>query len=69
MSQAFYMNYVEGGSNPVVTYSHPDRAETEAKRLAKLTGKKVFILSSYKSVEVNEFTIKDCTPGNDDLPF
>jgi len=69
MSQAFYMNYVEGENSPVVTYSHPDRAETEAKRLAKSTGKKVFILTTYKSIEVNEFKIEDCRPDGDDLPF
>jgi len=65
---SFFMVYVEGNNAPVVRYSVIILAEAEAKRLAKLTGKKAFVLASIKSIEVNEFKIEDCRP-NDDLPF
>jgi len=63
------MVYVDGNNAPVVRYSVMSLAETEAKRLAKLTGKKAFVLASIKSIEVNEFKIEDCRPDGDDLPF
>lgn len=62
------MVFMECGSNPTVTYASIIGAENEAKRLAKLTGKKAFVLCSVKSIEVNEFKIEDYRP-NDDLPF
>lgn len=67
--KTFYMVFVEGQSSP--TYKHPtiESADAEAKRLAKFTGKKTFVLCSVKSFEVNEFTIEDCRPAGGDLPF
>jgi hypothetical protein len=44
-------------------------AEEEAKRLAKKTNRKAYVLCSIKSFEVNEFNIEDCRPETDDLPF
>lgn len=69
MDQTFYMVFVEGERNPTVQYSHPANAEGEAKRLAKLTGKKAYTLCSLKCFEVNEFVITDMRPNADDLPF
>lgn len=68
-NQSFYMVFVEGERTPTVRYSVPILAENEAKRLSKLTGKKAYVLCSIKSFEINEFTVKDCRPKVDDLPF
>jgi len=62
------MVYVAGERTPTFTHASIDNAETEAKRLAKLLEKKVYILASIKSIEVNEFKIEDCR-ADDDLPF
>lgn len=67
--QDFYMVFVEGGGSPSVRHSALSIAEGEAKRLAKLTGQKVFVLCSVKAIQVNEFLIEDYRPQNDDLPF
>lgn len=63
------MVFLEGERTPTVRYSVIELAETEAKRLAKTYNKKAYVLCSLKSFEVNEFTIKDCRPDTDDLPF
>ena len=63
------MVYVNGGNIPTHTHSTLAGAETEAKRLAKLLGKKAFVLCSIKSIEINEFKIEDYRPEGDDLPF
>ena len=66
-NQLFYMIYVERENGP--TYKHYTKAEVivEAKRLAKTLKKKVYILLAVKTVELNEFLIKDIE--NDGLPF
>ena len=65
---AFWMIYVEGGGSPTYKHTTWESVETEAKRLAKqLPGKKVYILGSVVSYQVNEFIIEDCKA--DDLPF
>ena len=68
-NQHFFMVFLEGERTPTVKYSVIELAENEAKRLAKMYNKKAYVLCSLKSFEVNEFTIKDCRPDNDDLPF
>jgi len=69
MRNTFFMVYVQGERNP--TYKHNDLvfAETEAKRLAKLTGKEATVLCSIKTFKLNEFEVTDNRPENDDLPF
>jgi len=66
--KTFYMVYVENQSSPTVQHSTLEIAENEAKRLSKLLNRKVFILTTLKSVEINEFLIKDLRPS-DELPF
>ena len=47
-------------------------AETEAKRLATIYNKKVFVLNTLKSFEVSGYKETDCRPNSDedwDLPF
>ena len=61
--------FLEGARTPVVKYSVIELAENEAKRLAKMYNKKAYVLCSIKSFEVNEFTVKDCRPDTDSLPF
>lgn len=63
------MVFVEGGNPP--TYKHHDleSAETEAQRLAKLTNKKVYVLTTIKSYKLSEFYIEDNRPDINDLPF
>ena len=63
------MVFVEGASTPTIRYNIPELAENEAKRLAKVTGKKTFTLCSVKCFEVNEFKITDVRPENEELPF
>jgi len=63
------MVFVEGESTPTYRHSTLDLAEKEAKRLSKNYSKKAFVLCSLKSFEVNEFTIKDCRPDINELPF
>jgi len=68
MSNEFYMVFLENGGAP--TFKHPklNLAESEAKRLAKQTGKKAYVLCSLKSFEINEFKTEDLRP-TEDLPF
>lgn len=68
-NQHFFMVYLEEESTPTYRHVTLDGAEQEAKRLAKKYGKKAYVLCSLKSFEVNEFTIKDCRPEIDELPF
>lgn len=64
----FFMVFTEGQNAP--TYKHQDleSAENEAKRLAKISDCKTYVLASIKSFEEIKFKIEDCRP-NDDLPF
>lgn len=67
-NQAFFMVYLENERTPAYRHSTLEGAETEAKRLVRENNKKAFVLSSIKSFEINEFTVKDCRPDKD-LPF
>ena len=67
MKPAFYMVFVDGGNSPSYRHSTPEGAETEAKRLAELTGKKTWTLCTIKSFELTKFKVEDCRP-DDDLP-
>lgn len=58
-NEHFYMIFLEGGNAPTFAHETLDSAITEAKRLAKLTGKKAYILESVKSVQLHEFDIED----------
>ena len=64
----FYMVFVEGQYTPTYKHTTQQSAETEAKRLAKELGLKAYVLTTIKSFEINEFTVKDCRPS-DELPF
>lgn len=71
--ERFLMIYVEGGNTPTQKYdlSKPheiDMCKAEARRLAKFTGRKAYILNTVRSVEVNEFKEIDLAT-TDDLPF
>lgn len=66
--EAFFMVYVERGLSPTVKHPSILSAEAEAKRLAKMTGKRAYVLCSIMSVETNEFTITDMRP-DEGLPF
>ena len=68
-NQHFFMVFLEDERTPTYRHATLDGAEQEAKRLSKQYGKKAFVLCSLKSFEVNEFTIKDCRPDIDELPF
>lgn len=65
----FFMVFVVNGNNPTYRHSTLEQAEAEAKRLAKLTGLKTWVLCSLKSFEINEFKVEDCRPEIEDLPF
>lgn len=60
--QAFYMIYVEGGNSPRKTHADLFSAQREARRLAKLTHRKVYVLSSLKAISYNQWVEEDCTP-------
>jgi len=69
-TKPFYMVFVEGQNQPTYKHESLESAEIEAKRLAKLTDKKAYVLCSIKSFEVNHFKVEDCRPVDDsDLPF
>ena len=68
-NQHFFMVFLEDERTPTYRHATLDGAEQEAKRLSKQYGKKAFVLCSLKSFEINEFTIKDCRPDIDELPF
>ena len=68
--QSFFMVFLENGNNPTCRHSTLDGAENEAKRLTELTGNKSWVLCSIKSISVpQKYTIEDCRPNSDDLPF
>jgi hypothetical protein len=56
--KAFFMLYVEGGNNPKVKHETLEAILIEAERLARLTQKKVHILKSLSTFEVEEQPIK-----------
>lgn len=62
MKETFWMVFAEGGNTPTYKHSSQQSAEIEAKRIAKLSGKKVFVLCTVKSYMVYQFTEEDCTP-------
>ncbi len=68
-NQHFFMVFLEDERTPTYRHATLEGAEQEAKRLSKQYSKKAFVLCSLKSFEVNEFTIKDCRPDIDELPF
>lgn len=59
MEDTFYMIYVEGGHAPNFVHDLMANAMIEAKRLAKLTNKKVYILEAIQSVQFREFDIQN----------
>lgn len=64
------MVFVEGGDAPRYKHLTLEAAEEEAKRLARMTRKKVYVLCTLKSFEIKEFEVQDCCPFNfDSLPF
>lgn len=78
MNQTFYMVFIEGGQTPAYKHETLQLAEAEAKRLARITRKKAYVLVTIKSLEINEFLVVDCRPkiiepiiqnSSDDLPF
>lgn len=68
-NQHFFMVFLQDERTPAYRHATLNGAEEEAKRLSKQYGKKAFVLCSLKSFEINEFTIKDCRPDIDELPF
>lgn len=67
--EVFYMVYLENERSPAFKHKNLESAETEAKRLSKMYGKKAFVLCSLKSFEIVEFKMEDCRPSIEDLPF
>lgn len=65
----FFMVYIEGGRSPSHQHEYLSCAEEEAKRLALLTGKKAYVLASYKSYLIMNMEESKCVPNMDDLPF
>lgn len=66
----FWMVFVDGGSAPTFKHQSYASADTEAKRLTRLTSRKSYVLCSIIAFEPpKEFLITDCRPENDGLPF
>ena len=65
----FFMVYLENQGAPSFKHTTLEDAEQEAKRLSKQFSKKAFVLCSLKSFEINEFTVTDCRPDLEGLPF
>ena len=68
MEKTFYMVFLEGMDTPAYKHDTIESAETEAKRLAKMYKRKAYVLCTIKSIEINEFIVKDLRPDGD-LPF
>lgn len=68
VNQTFFMVYVEDGTSPTYKHITLEAAETEAKRLSKMLGKKAWVLCTLKSFQIVEFEVKDCRPELE-LPF
>lgn len=58
--EKFYMCFVEGGNTPAYKHTTLESATTEAKRLADVTGKEVYILEAKTSIKLNKYIIEDC---------
>lgn len=54
-NKGFYMIYVEGGNTPVYKHEKLTDANREAKRLAEITDKDVYILFATKKIKLNKF--------------
>ena len=52
--KVFWMIYVEGGRAPERKHETRESAVVEAKRLARVTGKKVYILESMEYMELSD---------------
>jgi len=66
----FYMLYMENGSAPTYKHNSLTSAENEAERLTKMTGNKVYVLTTIKSFQEKRIDVVDCRPPSDDnLPF
>lgn len=64
----FYMCYVEGGNSPTCKHFTLKSATTEAKRLAAVSGKEVYILDALTCIKVNKYIIENCEETTDN-PF
>jgi hypothetical protein len=69
VNQTFFMVFVENESTPTYKHETLALAETEAKRLSKMLGKKAWVLCTLKSFQIVEFEVKDCRPSTEELPF
>ena len=68
--QPFFMVFVEGERNPTYKHTNLEMADSEAKRLSRLTSKIAYVLTTIKSISVPaEFIIEDLRPDKDYLPF
>ena len=67
--EKFYMCYVEGGNSPTYKHHSLESATTEAKRLADVTGKEVYILEARNCVKLNKYLIESCDEEIPDCPF
>ena len=54
-NETFYMVFVKDGSSPRYRHADFESADTEAKRLAKLTGVHTYVLQAIKKIKLVEF--------------
>ena len=66
--EKFYMCYVEGGNSPTYKHFTLESATKEAKRLADVSGKDVYILEALTCVKLNKYIIENCEETTDN-PF
>lgn len=57
MNEKFYMIYVDGRNTPTKKHDTEESAIKEATRLARETGKSVYILKPIKKLEMSEIKI------------
>ena len=69
MAEVFYMVYVENGGGPVFKHASQQSALVEAKRLAKVTGRKTYVLKATTEVVLNEFQVTLLMENDNDIPF
>lgn len=66
--EKFYMCYVEGGNSPTYKHFTLESATKEAKRLADVSQKEVYILEALTCVKLNKYIIENCYETTDN-PF
>lgn len=65
----FFMCFVEGGQSPAYQHVDEDSARAEAERLARVTGRRVWLLEACMFVEKRDVQWNRAPPPREETPF